>query len=277
MRREWSERSAKAAGENKVRRRLGVSIFVDNVSRRIHPKTLKEAFLEYGSMVDVYMAYRNQRKRNKPTVFAFVRFSKKEEAELAILKGNGRIMDGFKVRIFLAQQKMSENTRVRNHGRVELRRATFRDNRTFKDVLLGVPESVIPSGDERGVEDRTEDGAADIYKAEGSNKVVRVVLVESDQEIRNVEEGQQFITIQKKEMAWIKNCMVGRIKTMYNAEIVQEALRSDGFQVTVCPWFGLLVILRAPDAETKNEVWALRGELLRTWFDKLELLVGYEG
>ncbi|GMJ09343.1 hypothetical protein like AT2G27330 [Hibiscus trionum] len=83
-----SERSVKNTAGKNVHRRLGFTIFMDNVSRRIHPKTLREAFQEYGSVVDVYIAYGNAKRRNKPTVFAFVRFSNKFEAETTILKGN---------------------------------------------------------------------------------------------------------------------------------------------------------------------------------------------
>ncbi|GMJ08960.1 hypothetical protein HRI_004565200 [Hibiscus trionum] len=268
-------------GENKVRRRLGVSIFVDNVSRRIRPETLKQAFLEYGVVVDVYVAYGNQKRRFKPTVFAFVRFSKKEEAELAIQLGDGRMMDGFKVRMFLAHQKKPEIIRARSHGPVKHSwAAALRDSRTFKEVLVGEQVSTDPGGASRGAGGAnvgSNDGAINSGVVEVRRKMVRVVAVESAQESVTLEEGQSCITINKKDMVCLKDCLVGRIKAMYSAEIVEQALRSDGFQATVCPWFGLLVILRMQDGESKNAVWALRDELMSTWFDELELLTGYEG
>ncbi|GMJ02655.1 hypothetical protein HRI_003934700 [Hibiscus trionum] len=224
-----SERSERTADCTMVRRRLGVSIFVDNVSRRIHLKTLKEAFQEYGTVVDVYMAYGNQKRRNKPIVFAFVRFSNKEEAKSAIQKGNGRIMDGFKVRIFMAVQKLSEKTRVRNHVYETPRwAAAFRDTRLFKEVVMGVPEPNKPSRKniavERGDGAKHKEEEADNSRVESTDKVVRVVMVETNHEARKLEEVQSCIPIQKEEIVWLKNCMVGKIKPMYNIEIVQEAL-----------------------------------------------------
>ncbi|KAK9042828.1 hypothetical protein V6N11_071183 [Hibiscus sabdariffa] len=51
------------AGSSSVfQKRRGFSVFVDNVSKRIHYFTLREAFSAYGEIVDVYVAYRSKRR-----------------------------------------------------------------------------------------------------------------------------------------------------------------------------------------------------------------------
>ncbi|KAK9046693.1 hypothetical protein V6N11_052574 [Hibiscus sabdariffa] len=87
---------SKQAGSTRFRsKRDGVSIFVNNVSKRIHPAALKESFQSYGKVVDVFIAYNHIKRRCSPTTFAFVRFNRFEDARVAIAKANGRRMDGF--------------------------------------------------------------------------------------------------------------------------------------------------------------------------------------
>ncbi|KAL4368023.1 hypothetical protein GQ457_05G030600 [Hibiscus cannabinus] len=86
-----------------------------------------------------------------------------------------------------------------------------------------------------------------------------------------------LISIPKEEMKWKERCLVGEIKAMYNIEVVQMGLNSYGFDITVCPWFGNLVILRCQSESDKERCWRMRDELLSLWFDNLELLAGFEG
>ncbi|KAK8652113.1 hypothetical protein V6N13_061135 [Hibiscus sabdariffa] len=58
--------------------RLGVSVFVTNVSKKIYHSSLKATFQVYGKVVDTFITYNNLRRRYKDTTFAFVRF--KEDA-----------------------------------------------------------------------------------------------------------------------------------------------------------------------------------------------------
>ncbi|KAK8993112.1 hypothetical protein V6N11_033216 [Hibiscus sabdariffa] len=66
---------------------------------------------------------------------------------------------------------------------------------------------------------------------------------------------KQYITIPKGDMDWKECCLLGEIKEMYNPEVVQGGLSSDGFNITVCPWFGNLVILRCQDMSEKVRCW----------------------
>ncbi|XP_039011878.1 polyadenylate-binding protein 5-like [Hibiscus syriacus] len=75
---------------------MNFSVFVNNVSKRIHPSSLKEAFMEYGVVSDVFIAFRSRRRLYDKSNFAFVRFKSKQEARVAVRKADGRLMDGFK-------------------------------------------------------------------------------------------------------------------------------------------------------------------------------------
>ncbi|GMI85109.1 hypothetical protein HRI_002180200 [Hibiscus trionum] len=89
-------------------------------------------------------------------------------------------------------------------------------------------------------------------------------------------ESMECIQILRGDMKWLKACLVGRIKPMYNVEVVQDALRSDGLNATVCNWNGLLSVIRADSEATKSKIWEVREELLSIWFDELEFLQGFE-
>ncbi|KAK9042827.1 hypothetical protein V6N11_071182 [Hibiscus sabdariffa] len=64
---------------------------------------------------------------------------------------------------------------------------------------------------------------------------------------------------------------------MYNPDVVQTSLRVDGFEVVVCPWHGLLVVIRVSSLLERQRLWETRRELLNLWFDELEILDGFEG
>ncbi|KAK8498299.1 hypothetical protein V6N11_061733 [Hibiscus sabdariffa] len=68
--------------------RRGVAVFVNFVSKRIHPSTLKEAFEVYGKVIDVFIAFNSVKRRGMRSTFAFVRFSNPKEAMNAIKGAN---------------------------------------------------------------------------------------------------------------------------------------------------------------------------------------------
>ncbi|KAK8696942.1 hypothetical protein V6N13_113110 [Hibiscus sabdariffa] len=92
-----------------------------------------------------------------------------------------------------------------------------------------------------------------------------------------MDNASRSICIKEADMTWKRSCLVGSMTPIFNIETIQEALRSDGFQVEVCPWFGLTVILKFTNVEEKMRCWRARSKLLRTWLDKCELLEGFEG
>ncbi|KAK8564991.1 hypothetical protein V6N12_058567 [Hibiscus sabdariffa] len=90
--------------------RDGVLVFINFVSKRIHKSGLKEAFVVYGKVLDVYIAYNNTKRVGMNNTFAFVRFSCLGEALRAVNQGNGRLMDGFSIKVFL-EKRLSTQAR----------------------------------------------------------------------------------------------------------------------------------------------------------------------
>ncbi|KAE8677198.1 hypothetical protein F3Y22_tig00111542pilonHSYRG00126 [Hibiscus syriacus] len=76
------------------RRQLGVSVFVDNVSKRVPQMALKELFQSYRAVLDTYIAYSNLKRKTMKTTFAFVRFRNWDEAKRDVKSGYGRQIDG---------------------------------------------------------------------------------------------------------------------------------------------------------------------------------------
>ncbi|KAK8626189.1 hypothetical protein V6N13_133841 [Hibiscus sabdariffa] len=75
--------------------RKGADVFVNYVSKRVHPRSLREAFEEYVKVLDVYVAYNNRRRLGMRSTFTFVRFSIQQEVEVAVNNANNREMDVF--------------------------------------------------------------------------------------------------------------------------------------------------------------------------------------
>ncbi|GMI93741.1 hypothetical protein HRI_003043400 [Hibiscus trionum] len=94
-------KAAPARGRDQTsKHRQGFTVFINNVSKRIHYATLKEAFNIYGEVLDSYITYRSLARKRSQTTFAFIRFKTQAGAKRAIDKGDGRMMDGFKVRVY---------------------------------------------------------------------------------------------------------------------------------------------------------------------------------
>ncbi|KAK8690826.1 hypothetical protein V6N13_074352 [Hibiscus sabdariffa] len=77
---------------------------------RIHPLTLKQAFANYRWIMDVYIAFKNPRRRNMRSMFTFIRFAIMEDALKSVKLGNNRRIDDFIVKMFLEIKHLSTVT-----------------------------------------------------------------------------------------------------------------------------------------------------------------------
>ncbi|KAK8510658.1 hypothetical protein V6N12_055585 [Hibiscus sabdariffa] len=216
-----------------LRRRLGVSVFVDNVSKRIHQKALWEAFQVYGSVVDVYIALRNQKRKNKAATFAFVRFKSDREAAMVIERGNGRIMDGFKI-VVRAAKENHRSSPVRagevdpvklfvKNKKQKINFATLKDTISYKEVLLGANKDF----EDFEVEGRVNRSMVQASLSNKGSCETEVMVVKSwpPQPVIN-EMSSCLIAIPKEEMKWKERCLVGEIKAMYNIEEQDRVMES---------------------------------------------------
>ncbi|KAK8619401.1 hypothetical protein V6N13_133362 [Hibiscus sabdariffa] len=144
---------------------------------------------------------------------------------------------------------------------------SFKDTISFKDTLLGKERS-SSTPCEPPVRDLTSIGNVKKTNDELVMVEEHPSLLASDVDNNN----SKFISIPCSKMELRNFCLVSNIKSMYNLEVVHEALASDGFQAIVCPWSGLLVVIYFPCFEDRARCWAIRNDLLKLWFNDLELL-----
>ncbi|KAK8498709.1 hypothetical protein V6N12_041783 [Hibiscus sabdariffa] len=97
----------------------------------------------------------------------------------------------------------------------------FRDFRTLKEALLGEEEVVLSGMDGKAGENDPRDMLVKVIDlAPGAGSVV-------------MDNALRSICIKEAEMTWKRSCLVGSMKPVFNVETIQEALRSDGFQVEI--------------------------------------------
>ncbi|KAL4379654.1 hypothetical protein GQ457_02G016420 [Hibiscus cannabinus] len=238
--------------------RLGISVFVDFISKMIHRATLKEAFSGYGKVIDTYIAYNNPGRLNRSYTFAFVRFSNREEALREVEFGNNRRMDGFTIKVFLANNELKKTrpgivtANAKAYSPKPNKKELFKltNGRSFKEVLLTKSEPGRPCS------------------FNGDPEEMRGENFKSDKPIAD----PYHFSLSGKELAWMDNCLVGQIKGMYDASFVEQVLLSEGFKVKVSIWSGFYVIIYFFEQEQIEIFWDLKKSLLKTWFDDIDTL-----
>ncbi|KAK9037406.1 hypothetical protein V6N11_022317 [Hibiscus sabdariffa] len=280
--RSWHARKASGEGEFNRRRkhsgegfrwRKGVSVFVDRVSKKIHRVTLKEAFSVYGNVTDVYIAYNNPGRINKAYTFAFIRFLTLEEAHRAVERGHNRRMDGFAIRVFMGKEQQSkasakEDTKCwkgSNSILEDILEVKMKSNKSIKKSRLYMVTNGRSYKEVLVSKDKSNFGGS----------VERQGLVEGTNQVLNQKEAnfEPFhFSIPKVDIEWMDHCIVGQIKGMYDALVVQQALRSDGFRVKVSVWSGYYVIIQFEEEEQIQIFWDLKDSMLGLWFDDIDLV-----
>ncbi|KAK8584506.1 hypothetical protein V6N12_068747 [Hibiscus sabdariffa] len=125
---------------------------------RIEPQSPKEEDkdyplnrTQYERVIDVYISYRNCKTLNKPTTFAFVRFRNGEKARVAKVKGNNRIMGGYRIKVFMVVQECRVQSLEKNLATGTKKTSyPLKDERSYKEALLGgdKPVEVVACDDE---------------------------------------------------------------------------------------------------------------------------------
>ncbi|KAK8604332.1 hypothetical protein V6N13_099277 [Hibiscus sabdariffa] len=90
------------------RHRSGFNVFVNFVSKRIHPFALSEAFSVYGRVVDVFISFNNPKRLKSMSTFVFIWFALMVEVEKDVRLGNNRRMNGFVIKVFLEKKHWLE-------------------------------------------------------------------------------------------------------------------------------------------------------------------------
>ena len=82
---------------------MNSKLYVGNMSFKTTETDLRDAFGQFGSVTDVYIA--NDRETGRPRGFAFVTFSTDTESKLAAEKMNGAELDGRQLTVNEAKPK----------------------------------------------------------------------------------------------------------------------------------------------------------------------------
>ena len=82
---------------------MNSKLYVGNMSFKTTEDDLRNAFGQFGSVTDVYIA--NDRETGRPRGFAFVTFATAEESKVAIEKMNGVDLDGRQLTVNEAKPK----------------------------------------------------------------------------------------------------------------------------------------------------------------------------
>lgn len=82
---------------------MNSKLYVGNMSFKTTEADLRDAFGQFGSVTDVYIA--NDRMTGRPRGFAFVTFSAEAESKLAAEKMNGTDLDGRQLTVNEAKPK----------------------------------------------------------------------------------------------------------------------------------------------------------------------------
>lgn len=91
-----------------------VSLKVDNLSFRMTPDEIKPIFEKYGEVGDIYIPRDPYTKESRG--FAFVRFYEKRDAEDAMERLDGYVIDGREMRVQLARYGRPNENKGRHYG-----------------------------------------------------------------------------------------------------------------------------------------------------------------
>jgi cold-inducible RNA-binding protein len=101
---------------------MNSKLYVGNMSFKTTEADLRDAFGQFGSVTDVYIA--NDRETGRPRGFAFVTFSSDTESKLAVEKMNGADLDGRQLTVNEAKPK-EEMGGGRNYSSPDRRAGAF--------------------------------------------------------------------------------------------------------------------------------------------------------
>lgn len=83
---------------------MSSKLYIGNLSFNTTEHTLRNAFDPFGDITDTYVAM--DRETGRPRGFAFITFSKADEAQAAIAKMNGADLDGRSIKVNEAKPKV---------------------------------------------------------------------------------------------------------------------------------------------------------------------------
>ncbi|KAE8725177.1 hypothetical protein F3Y22_tig00009009pilonHSYRG00196 [Hibiscus syriacus] len=245
------------------------TVFIDNLSKRVSRRVLREFFSPYGQIVRIFIPRFLEKSKYKSSTFAFVQFIDEESREKAIQSVNGRWFDGRRLSVGVAKYQKGTKKEV-DDGKSMLRiksreqelvsnglkaksLQSFRDGRTYKEVARS------------DVNKRREQESEMLV--EGSKRNATGV--------RNVWE----MHIATDNFKWVKRSLTGIMKSTYDYESVKEALEIEGLGIQVSRWgyAWKACIITFNSVDEFSYAWENKKEVLSLCFDWLAPAVNENG
>ncbi|XVF66820.1 hypothetical protein PTKIN_Ptkin10aG0068400 [Pterospermum kingtungense] len=193
------------------------SVFISNLSRRVSKQSLWEAFNACGRVVDVYINFHSQ---NQHT-FAFVIYKWEEDSRNVIVEGNNKVIDALSIRV----KKVFSGRRVnmvRRRAVVSESKNAFEEGKakecsSYKEALVGSTGSPeVAASQERLKKIRKLDEG--LCKKQINDEIVEFSF--------NLE-------VPEKEMIWLENTVIGRLKELSQFGKIRETLEEIGIKCQV--------------------------------------------
>ncbi|GMI71123.1 hypothetical protein HRI_000781600 [Hibiscus trionum] len=151
-----------AAGERTLERKLEMawSAFVDNLSKRVSRRSLRERFMHHGKVTRAFIPLVNRKPKYRESTFAFVHFESEKDLLNAVEKVNQAMIDGKRVLVKVAKYQKRRSARdslgvggqqtrksAEAQGKSPKVRMTllnkFYDGRSYRDVVAGTKRLMI--------------------------------------------------------------------------------------------------------------------------------------
>ncbi|TYH95086.1 hypothetical protein ES332_A12G083300v1 [Gossypium tomentosum] len=234
-----------------------VTLFVSNIPETMHWKGLWALFNYHGEVKDAFIPI----KKNKDgKMFGFVRYSNDTDAQRAIVRLNGFVLLGYRIRVKMA---------------------SFRGNRKSWKIR-STNANVLRNKDQNGFEkDRNDIGKGDSFACSKKDLIKeRNCSGEDGNQVRRV---KGFVDEEcpnsgyYKEQLWkLQRCLVGKVVTVCDLRSLAERLAKFGFgELIVKRIQGRFFLIEVPDEEymevLKQNDWAYLKECFITiepWSDK---------
>ncbi|KAE8731943.1 hypothetical protein F3Y22_tig00002338pilonHSYRG00162 [Hibiscus syriacus] len=187
----------------------GFTAFVNNLSKRVHQRSLWELFYNHGRVTKVFILAVNRRANYKVSIFTFIHFLTLEDLLSAIRKVNNTLIDGRVVSVTRAGFSDLGNRTARKASSPK----SFRQHERFARSQAWVVTSIDPKSHHE--------------------KDPKISILP-----KNMKNDQPTfdIHIPTKDSEWLQFCLEGIIKDLYSQDLVQRALLNDGIPVKLIKW-----------------------------------------
>ncbi|KAE8717060.1 hypothetical protein F3Y22_tig00110065pilonHSYRG00307 [Hibiscus syriacus] len=241
-------------------------VFVDNLSRRVSRRELRELFSSQGAVERVFIPKETRNPKYKFLTFAFVQFERESGLNQAIDMLNGSLIDGRRITVGVAKYNdarpliAGKNSPVKlvpvssAIGPSKLKEIDFscrsvRDDRSYKDALLA----------------NYATGYTEFHSEGSHREKVRKNILE--------------MYISSESSSWVKRSLTGIIKLSIDFKSVKESLFNDGFEVQIASWGYARnsCIMTFNSHKEMMEAWTKKKDVISFWFDRLDLLLNKDG